>query len=228
MKRFVTIIEDEKEIGESLAIFLRTKNFEVRHYLTAEDFFSDRNHPGNGIYLVDWNLPGIKGTDVIRTIRTRDKISPIFMLSAYSKNQEVVEGLKAGADDYLIKPFDFDALTVRIENAWAKLSQLEGDLMSHGVKLLPEATSVMKDGVTVSLTAREYVIFRLLYESGDTVTRETIISQFDVKEKMTVRNVDVHIFFLRRKLKKIDMVIDTVWGAGYKLVEDSSAAEATP
>jgi len=221
MRRFVTIIEDEKEIGESLSIFLRSKKYEVKHYLSAEDYFSDRAHPGKGIFLVDWNLPGIKGIDIIRTIRTRDKISPIFMLSANSKNQEVLEGLKAGADDYLTKPFDFDALAVRIENAWTKLNELESDLITHGVKLIPEAHSVMKDGTTISLTAREYVIFKSLYELGDTVSRDVLIEQFDIKEKMTVRNVDVHIFFLRKKLKKINMAINTVWGAGYKLITDA-------
>lgn len=225
MKRLVTIIEDEKEIGESLAIFLRSKNFEVTHYLSAEEFFSDRNAPSTGIYLVDWNLPGIKGIDIIRTIRTRDKFSPIFMLSANSQNQDILEGLKSGADDYLTKPFDFDGLAIRIENAWSKLTQLEGNLMSHGVKLIPEANSVMKDGVTVSLTAREFVIFDKLYKTLDTVSREDLIAEFDLKEKMTVRNVDVHIFFLRKKLAKVQMSILTVWGAGYKLIVEKDPAE---
>ena len=223
MKRFVTIIEDEKEIGESLAMFLKSKKFEVKHYLSAEDFFSDRAAPPDCIYLIDWILPGIKGIDIIKTIRTRDKLSPIFMLSAYSKSQEVVEGLKAGADDYLTKPFDFDGLAMRIENAWSKLTQIEGNLITHGVKLIPEANSVMKDGVTVSLTAREYIIFSHLYQASDTVTREELISQFDIQEKMTVRNVDVHIFFLRKKLAKLDMAITTVWGKGYKLLTDKTA-----
>jgi len=224
MKRSVTIIEDEKEIGESLAIFLRSKNFEVSHYLSAEEFFSDRTTATNGIYLVDWNLPGIKGIDIIRTIRTRDKFSPIFMLSSNSHSQDILEGLESGADDYLTKPFDFNGLAVRIENAWSKLTQLEGNLMSHGVKLIPEAHSVMKDGVTVSLTAREFVIFDRLYKTLETVSRDDLISEFDLKEKMTVRNVDVHIFFLRKKLTKLHMTIVTVWGAGYKLVVDKDAA----
>jgi len=224
MKRFVTIIEDEKEIGESLAIFLRSKNFEVKHHLSAEEFFSDRSAPNDGIYLIDWNLPGIKGIDIVRTIRTRDKLSPIFMLSANSQNHDILEGLKSGADDYLTKPFDFDGLAIRIENAWSKITQIEGNLMSHGVKLIPEANSVMKDGVTVSLTAREFVIFDRLYKTLETVSREDLIAEFDLKEKMTVRNVDVHIFFLRKKLAKLNMAISTVWGAGYKLQVDKDEA----
>ncbi len=224
MRRFITIIEDEREIGENLALFLRAKEFEVQHYLSAEEYFSDRSHPSEGIYLVDWNLPGISGIDVIKTIRTKDKISPVFMISAYSRNQEIVEGLKAGADDYLTKPFDFDGLAVRIENAWSKLNALEGDLISSGLRLIPEANSVMKDGTTVSLTSREFMIFKQLFEKGDTVSREELIALFDSTEKMTVRNIDVHIFFLRKKLKKLNLVISTVWGAGYRLETDAPAS----
>ncbi len=225
MKRFVTIIEDEKEIGESLADFLRDRDYEVKHYLSAEEFFSDRaNVAPECLYLIDWNLPGIKGIDIIKTIRTRDKLSPIFMLSAYSKNQEVVEGLKAGADDYLIKPFDFDSLGARVDNAWQKMSQIQDSMMSKGVKLLPEANSIMKDNVTVNLTSREYIIFQRLYKAADTVTREELISEFDHSEKMTVRNVDVHVFFLRKKIAKLDMVITTVWGKGYKLLTEEQAS----
>lgn len=224
MKRIVTIIEDEKEIGESLADFLSDREYEVKHYLSAEEFFSDRSNVSpECIYLIDWNLPGIKGIDIIKTIRTRDKLSPIFMLSAYSKNQEVVEGLKAGADDYLIKPFDFDSLGARVDNAWQKMSQIQDSMMSKGVKLLPEANSIMKDNVTVNLTSREYIIFQRLYKAADTVTREELISEFDHSEKMTVRNVDVHVFFLRKKIAKLDMVITTVWGKGYKLLTEGHA-----
>jgi two-component system OmpR family response regulator len=225
MKRFVTIIEDEKEIGESLADFLRDRQYEVKHYLSAEEFFSDRaNAAPECLYLIDWNLPGIKGIDIIKTIRTRDKLSPIFMLSAYSKNQEVVEGLKAGADDYLIKPFDFDSLGVRVDNAWQKMSQIQDSMMSKGVKLLPEANSIMKDNITVNLTSREFIIFQRLYKAADTVTREELISEFDHSEKMTVRNVDVHVFFLRKKIAKLDMVITTVWGKGYKLLTEEQVS----
>jgi DNA-binding response OmpR family regulator len=79
--------------------------------------------------------------------------------------------------------------------------------------------------VTVSLTAREFVIFDKLYKTLDTVSREDLIAEFDLKEKMTVRNVDVHIFFLRKKLAKVHMSILTVWGAGYKLIVEKDPAE---
>ena len=218
VKRHIILIEDEKEVGESLSMFLNAKGFFVSHFLTAEEFFSSGPAAVGGIYLVDWNLPGIKGPELIRTLRLRDKLSPIYMISANGKGQDVVEGLRAGADEYLVKPFDFDALAARMENAWAKHSLLEDQLISRGVKLIPEAHSVIKDGTTVSLTAREYVILETLYRAGSVVSREALIKQFEGKEAMTMRNIDVHVFALRKKIAKIDMLIESVRGVGYQLV----------
>ena len=217
MKREVTVIDDEKEVGESLRECLGSRGFYINHFISAEDFLSAPRTGDAMIYLVDERLPGIKGQDVIRTIRTKDKFSPIYMISGNGQTADVLAALKAGADDYLVKPLDLDTLIVRIENAWTKHDLLESHLISRGLKLIPEAHSVIKDGATASLTAREYIIFEYLYRSGATVSREKLIEQFDAKEKMTVRNIDVHVFALRKKLSKISISIRTVWGAGYQL-----------
>jgi DNA-binding response OmpR family regulator len=217
MKRSVVIIEDQPEIAESISVILSKSGFSAKLYATAEDFLNDQNKFTQSIYLIDWNLPGMNGLDVVKTIRKSDKFSPIFMLTGSIKHESMMEALKSGVDDYITKPFSFDNLLVRVENAWVKLHELSKDMISQGVKLLPEAESVMRDGVTVNLTAREYIIFDFLMKSSETVSREDLISQFDAKEKMTVRNIDVHIFSLRKKLSKINMSIQTIWGAGYKL-----------
>jgi DNA-binding response OmpR family regulator len=88
-----------------------------------------------------------------------------------------------------------------------------------GLKLIPEAHSVMKDGATVSLTAREFKIFQHLYKNQTQAsTREELIAQFENDVEMTARNIDVHIFSLRKKMNKLNIAIETVWGTGYKLV----------
>jgi two-component system phosphate regulon response regulator PhoB len=219
MKRSVVIIEDEKDIVETLKFFLEKNQFEVVPYNSAEEFFTAKNRPDFGVYLVDWNLPGIKGTDIIKTIRLKDKLSPIFMISAYSNPDQIVEGLRSGADDYLTKPFNFDELMVRITNAHSKVNHLQENLMNIGIKLIPEAHSVIKDGVIVSLTSREFIIFKHLYENQATPSsRDQLIEQFEKDMEMTARNIDVHIFALRKKVGKINIGIETVWGTGYKLV----------
>ncbi len=219
MKKNVVIIEDEKEIVEAIKFVLEKNDFEVFGYGSAEEFFSTKSWPSQCVYLVDWNLPGIKGTDIIKTIRLNDKISPIFMVSAYNNKDQVVEGLKSGADDYITKPFNFEELLVRVSNAHSKYNHLQDNLMNVGIKLIPEAHSVIKDGATVNLTAREFVIFQHLFKKQtDPSSREELISQFEKDMEMTERNIDVHIFSLRKKMTKLNISIETVWGTGYKIV----------
>jgi DNA-binding response OmpR family regulator len=218
MKKSIVIIEDEKDIVESLRYLLEKHQFEVSAFLSAEEFFLAKLRPEHCVYLIDWNLPGIKGVDIVRTIRLKDKISPIFIVSAYNKSDQVIEGLQSGADDYITKPFNYEEFLVRVENAHAKVSCLQDNLMNVGLKLIPEAHSVMKDGVTVNLTSREFIIFNHLYKNqAGASTREELINQFDKEMDMTARNIDVHIFSLRKKMSKIALSIETVWGTGYKI-----------
>lgn len=219
MNKFIIIIEDEKDILEPLTYLLESNQFQVRAYTSAEEFFLAKDRPDYCLYLVDWNLPGIKGIDIIRSIRTKDKLSPIFMMSANNKPDQVIEGLRAGADDYLTKPFNYDELLVRLSNAFEKVSSLQENLMNVGLKLIPEAHSIIKDGVTVNLTSREFIIFHHLYKNQSAPsTREELISQFSNDMEMTARNIDVHIFSLRKKMSKVNIGIETVWGTGYKIV----------
>jgi DNA-binding response OmpR family regulator len=218
MDKNVVIVEDEIEILEALKYLLEKNGFRVQAHSSAEDFFLEKNRPDHCVYLLDWNLPGIKGIDIVKTIRLKDKISPVLMVSAYNKPEQIIEGLKSGADDYLSKPFNYDELLVRVQNAYSKISNLRDNLFNVGLKLIPEAHSVMKDGVTVGLTSREFIIFNHLYKHPDAAaTREELINQFDKDIEMTARNVDVHIFSLRKKMNKLKIQIETVWGTGYKI-----------
>lgn len=217
MNKKVVIVEDEREIVESLKYMIEKNGFEVIDHESAESLFTNFNN-NFCIYLIDWNLPGIKGVDIIRTIRTKDKLSPVFMISANSSPEHIIEGLKSGADDYLVKPFSYDALMVKLMNAYSKASTMHDNLINVGLKLIPEANSVIKDGVTVNLTAREFIIFQYLYHKpGVASTREELINQFDKDFDMTARNIDVHVFSLRKKMNKVSIAIETVWGTGYKL-----------
>ncbi len=215
----ICIIEDEKDIVDALTTYLESKDYNVVSFNNAEEFYSDNGQDFKGLYLVDWNLPGEPGINIVSKIRKDDKYSPIFMVSAYSKNEEIITGLKAGADDYITKPFSLEELLARIENAQTKFKALNEDIEASDFKLIPEASAFIKQGKTINLTQREFIIFDKLYnESGNPVTREELILCFDNDEKMTIRNIDVHVFSLRKKIKEAEMFIDTVWGKGYKLI----------
>lgn len=219
MNKQICMIEDEEEISEAIKEYLMTKDFKVYTFGSAEDFYENKPDDFVGIYLVDWNLPGEPGIELVKKIRTKDMLSPIFMVSAYNQKNDIIEGLKAGADDYITKPFSFEELEIRIENAHTKYSLvLKSGAEKSDFQLLKEAKAFIKGGTTVNLTAREYVIFEnLLTSDGDPLTREDLIKCFDKDDKMTNRNIDVHVFSLRKKIKSVGMQIETVWGKGYKI-----------
>jgi two-component system, OmpR family, alkaline phosphatase synthesis response regulator PhoP len=218
MKPSIVIIDDERDITESLKLLFEENDYDVDTFKSAEEFFSSKRPENQCVYLIDWNLPGMQGTDIVRHIRNKDMISSVFMISAFNQSRQVLEGLESGADDYITKPFDINELMIKVQNAHAKISSLRKNLMNVGLKLIPEAHTVIKDGVAVNLTAREYIIFEHLYENLNLPqTREELINRFDNDLEMTSRNIDVHVFALRKKISKANIQIQTVWGTGYKL-----------
>lgn len=213
----IVIIEDERDVGEMLKILLEKSSYTVDYYQSAEDFFLAKKFYKACVYIIDSNLPGIKGEDVIRTIRSKDKLSPIFMISAKSGMKDISDGLACGADDYLPKPFNTDHLLQKVKNSVDKTNLILENLMNVGIKLIPEANSIIHDGATVNLTSREYTIMeRLLKTPGTIATREELVADFDDSE-VTERTIDVHVSSLRKKLEKVKLSIETVRGKGYKI-----------
>jgi two-component system phosphate regulon response regulator PhoB len=229
MKKTIVIIEDEKEIIESLRYLLEKNQFIVLAYLSAEEFFSAKTRPDHCVYLVDWNLPGIKGIDIIRTIRLKDKISPIFMMSAYNKSDQIIEGLQSGADDYITKPFKTRELLARIR-AVLRRGDLRGEsdrdvLRRGGLVIDALRHEVMYDGELIVLTATEFRLLRFLAANpGRVFTRDQLLNQV-IGEKAVVidRNIDVHVRSVRRKLGAAHAFLETVRGVGYRFASSVGA-----
>lgn len=214
----ICIIEDEPEILETLKTFFELKGQKVWCFKSAEDFEASDMSNFDGLYLIDWNLPGKDGIQLIKELRDEDEISPIFIVSGYGQKEQVIEGLKAGADDYITKPFNFDELYTRAVNAFKKYNMYSQGSDPRSVKLLPEANSFIMAEKVISLTQREFVIFAYLYENcNKPVSREELLGQFSKDDQMTVRNIDVHVFSLRKKIKDADLNVQTIRGIGYQL-----------
>lgn len=228
MKNEITIvlIEDDQGIVEILTPPLEKEGFNIRHYHSAEDYISDSSRPAHGLYLIDWKLPGIQGIEVVKLIRRNDKHSPLFMMTAYARPEQIIHGLEAGADDYILKPFNNLELMLRLKNARTKATHVRESLIDLGVKLLPEAHCILVNGISVSLTAREYLIFEYLYNrKNQEVHRSELIALFPKNEEIQNRNIDVHIFSIRKKLanKKHKLDIMSVRGKGYQLTSYEAA-----
>ncbi len=215
----ICVVEDEKEIAQALKDFFSTEGYKVDNFYSYQSFVESDHSDFKGIYLIDWNLPDKPGTEIVNEIRKKDKVSPVFVISGYTEKSDILEGLKLGADDYITKPFSFDELLIRVENALNKYNIVKDQMSDDIIKFLPEARSFIKDAKTISLTSREYIIFEHLYTQLDKpVTRQELTKQFDASDEITERNIDVHVFSLRKKIATADMKIETVWKKGYKLI----------
>lgn len=214
----VVIIGDGAEVSYEIMPALERTGFRVRNFISAEHYFNSSFRPINIIYIVDSNLSGISGNDVIRTIRHNDKLSIIILLLSCNDPDCIVSGFKYGADCYVIKPLNMEEIVERAKSAHVKLNFMRKNIKTHELSLLPETFSVVNNGLTVDLTSREFVLFRCLFKHMGTVcTREQLVQEFKSEKGMAIRNIDVHIFTLRKKLLPIGVAVDTVWKIGYRV-----------
>lgn len=221
MPKSAVIIEDDFEIRTTLSEIFSIHGYDVTTYTNGSDFKGQHKKQVPSCYLVDWKLPDAEGTELIQHIRLNDSISPVFLMTASREEEISIQSLVHGADHFIRKPFNMDELMTRFENASKKLASLEGNLMNTGLRLIPEAQTVIKNGTVVRLTNREFKILECLINSTQVVSRRQLIEAFHLEaDALTERNIDVHVFSLRKKVRRMGLVINTVWGTGYKLSEE--------
>jgi two-component system OmpR family response regulator len=219
----VLIVEDEDALRNQLQEQLRAEGYAVDTAADGQDgLFMGREYPFD-VAVVDLGLPKLNGVDVIKTLRDEGKTYPILVLTARGRWQDKVEGLEAGADDYLVKPFAFaellarlDALSRRADGDGAETTLCVGDLK---VDLL--ARSVERAGKRLDLQPREFRLLEyLMRHAGQVVTRTMLLENvWDYHFDPQTNVIDVHVSRLRSKIDKgFDTpMLHTVRGAGYRL-----------
>lgn len=174
--------------------------------------------------VLDWRMPGTSGLDVVRELRRRGTRVPVLMLTAMDTTDDRVQGLDAGADDYLVKPFELAELLARIRALQRRPPvSLEPLLVVGDLEFDPVEQRVRRHGVELPLTGRERAILELLMRRHPAVVgRRTIALQVwdDVAEAVGSNTIDVHLTRLRAKLAGGVARIETVRGVGYKMVEE--------
>ena len=218
----ILLIEDEKLLADSLKALLTAKGFQVEAVYDGE---TGAEYAELGIYdllILDVMMPGLNGYQVARRVRAKRCAVPILMLTAKSDVTDRIEGLNAGADYYLTKPFDTRELLACI-NALLRRQGAQVDTLRFGNTELDLSTSVLHCGNnSVRLSAREFDVMRALLQAGDRITsKETLLARVWGYDSNAVDNhVEVYIAFLRRKLTSIgsDVSIETQRRMGYYLV----------
>ena len=223
----ILIVDDDKDLGEMLSIVLQTRSYRpvtctdgsraVEIFPTVEP----------DLVLLDIMLPGMDGIGIARWIRSRSNV-PIIMLTAKSDTKNIVEGLEAGADDYVVKPFSTDELLARIHARLRPVSvrtDQEGQeslAVIHGlIEINRQEHTAVKRGRQLSLTPTEFeLLYVLASHPGEVLSRGELLRKvWDYQDMGDTRLVNVHVQRLRQKIEddpENPRIIETVRGIGYK------------
>jgi two-component system OmpR family response regulator len=177
---------------------------------------------GYDVALLDWMLPGLDGVTVTRQLHEMGLATPILLLTARGEVHDRVEGLDAGADDYLPKPFDLDELLARLRALYRRGSFAGQAPLNVGTLVVdPVARRVARGGVEITLSAREFdILYLLASHAGEVISRLTILDEvWDGETDLRSNVIDVHLAAIRAKIDKPfgTETITTLRGVGYRL-----------
>jgi len=216
------IVEDDEALRASLAGALRERGFTIDEAGTVAEgtYFSQEFDPA--LAIVDLGLPDRSGTELVRNLRADGRALPILILTARDHWQDKVEGLNAGADDYVVKPFNIDELLARINALLRRSAGHAQPVIRHGpIALDMQAQEVSVSGRSVTLTAYEYRLIEvLLLRAGQVVTKAALTDQlYDQDFERDSNVVEVLITRLRKKLDPDRSIglIETLRGRGYRI-----------
>ncbi len=215
----ILVIEDEHKIANSIKKGLMQEHYAVDVAYEGQDGLDLALTEDYDLIILDRLLPGIDGIEICKKIRSEKNHTPILMLTAKGGVEDRVEGLNAGADDYLIKPFAFEELLARIRALTRRPKDALGITLSCENLTLDTTSYEVKRGQKhLNLTSKEFALLEyFLRHQNQVVTKEHIISHvWDYDSDILPNNVEVYVGYLRKKIGKPNL-IQTVRGFGYKL-----------
>lgn len=214
------VVEDQQDLNEIIVRKLKNEGYAVDSTMDGSEALEYIDCTEYDGVIMDIMLPGITGLGILKKMRSGGNHTPVLLLTAMGSVDDKVAGLDAGADDYLVKPFDFDELMARVRVLTRKRNGQTSSVIEHmGVRLDTASHEVSRDGKVVELTAREYSILEYMMQNiGRVLSRDklcTHIWSYDYDGGSNV--VDVYMHHLRKKIDadRDDKLIQTVKGAGY-------------
>ncbi|GAA0861009.1 response regulator transcription factor [Paraclostridium tenue] len=229
MNTKVLVIDDEKHIVELLKFNLETMDYDVYSSYDGFDGFIKAKEINPDLILLDWMLPNISGIELLKKIRSDKDLKniPVIMLTAKNVESDKIDGLNAGADDYITKPFSIKELLARSNSVLRRYNvnnnlPKETILSVGNLKLDLQKHEVIKGNEKVDLTFKEFELLRLLLENkGKVLSRNYLLDKIWGYEYYgETRTVDVHIRYLRKKIEgnsEDEKYIETIRGIGYKI-----------
>jgi len=216
----ILLIEDDKLIADAVARGLINAGFTVDVVHDGRDAELALEHRIHDLAILDLGLPRQDGMSVLRTARHRSNPIPVLIASARDTVQDRIEGLEAGADDFVLKPFDLNELIARVRALLRRHAGSGSPVLSCGdIALDPSKRSVTQAGVPVELSAREFAVLEaLMLRPGDVISREKLEeSVYGWGKEVESNAIEVHLHNLRKKLGTSR--IRNVRGVGYRVSE---------
>lgn len=219
----ILMIEDDGKLCEAVCYHLEREGFTVDVCHDGDDGLRWVRQQAHDLVLLDRMLPTVSGTTVLERMRADGIQTPVLIVTALDAVADRVQGLNAGADDYLVKPFDMDELVARIRAMARRPRQWENTnvIRCGGVSFDPDGRVLSGPGGECSLSKREAALLdSLLRYPGQTFTRNVLLSRvWGPDAPVEDGNLDNYVYFLRRRLKQVGsgLEIRTVRGVGYKL-----------
>ena len=225
----ILIIEDEPDIQHLLKYNLKQDGYQVLTSNNGETELEMAQTNVPDLILLDLMLPGIQGLHVCRLLKSEKKTNEIFiiMLTALGQEEDIIDGLENGADDYITKPFSYPVLEARIRSVLKRSKNIQTNnkaITIHGLKIDPRTRGTSIDDSPIELTYTEFEILHLLASHpGWVFTRYQIIDKIKGDNyPVTDRSVDFQIVGLRKKMQHKGILIETIRGVGYRFNPDDS------
>lgn len=225
----IFIADDDVELCNNLADICISRGYGVRTFESGENIKNFCQTIDPDLVLLDNQLPGQTGLDVLSDIRSRGKDYPVLIISGNCDREFILQALRAGADDYIVKPFDAQILVEKIElilrrrGAAGMHSSATKYKTENELKRMYDFTTndslhkVYVSGLESKLTPTEFKIFCLLVRAGGgVIERERLAKTVLGTINVTIRAVDVHVCIMRKKLGRIGRMIETIRGVGYR------------
>ena len=218
MKRVISIVEDEKDINNLVAQYLRKEGYEVHSYYTYEEASAHVADDDVHLWILDIMLDDKSGFDLIEEIRLQGPETPVIFMSARDKEFDRIIGLEKGCDDYITKPFSPKELVLRVNNIIKRAYRDDNNRFSiDGYELDEEQRKIYADNVEIELTTKEFdLLMMFIKNKGIAFSRDKILENvWDENYFGSDRVVDDTLRRLRKKLPNLN--IHTIYGYGYRL-----------
>lgn len=218
----ILVVEDETDIRDLILLHLKREGYAPDGVATGEDALDRLKNQAYQLIVLDWMLPTMSGLEILKKIRNAGasaNSTPVLMVTARAEPADIVEGLEAGADDYLTKPFDFSVLLARVRAILRRSHEKSSVLQFGALRIDLDAHDVFIAEERIHLTPSEYKLLQALAENrGRVLTRKHLI-QLVQGDGITVvdRAVDTQVFGLRKKLGIHDDIIETIRSVGYRI-----------